>query len=213
MLGLGGQRSALAHQQGALARGPLDDFLSIRNFSVGRRRGVKLSQPSSAALGPIGALPLVTEFENIFRRRSLDPFLQKQAQFGQIRDGLRDRKLRILVKARMLEILHELIDIRPIGGVGLSHKAGAERNLENAMFIPAVLHHFDRHVLECAYPLKDGKPGQVLAQDFWVQRLLHRGAIRPVGGREGWRFIIIRRDLRIRLTGPQSERPRGRQGE
>src|SRR5438874_11244015 len=80
-------------------------------------------------------------FENLFRRHSLDPFLQKQAQRGEIGERQGDREFRIRVKTCLPQSFHDLLHVLMVCGVNLANPVmaaplSAENNLQRAMRLP-----------------------------------------------------------------------------
>src|SRR5438874_12494907 len=85
-------------------------------------------------------------FENLFRRHSLDPFLQKQAQRGEIGERQGDREFRIRVKTCLPQSFHDLIHVLMVCGVNLANQVmaatlSAENNLQSAMRLPMAGQH------------------------------------------------------------------------
>src|SRR5947207_11211587 len=85
-------------------------------------------------------------FENLFRRHSLDPFLQKQAQRGEIGVRQGDREFCIWVKTCLPQPFHNLIHVLMVCRVNLANQAmastlSAENNLQSAMRLPMAGQH------------------------------------------------------------------------
>ena len=138
--------------------GPFCDgtHLAGRVQDVPRLRSscVKLCQPPRASLGCFDAIAFTARQEELLGSRTLDLFLEQQAQTGNIGKGLWDRELILRPKSRSSDLVHGSINVKAIRRVNLADQAvssicGSQADFKRAAASRMVLENVERNVLYC----------------------------------------------------------------
>src|SRR5207245_2005651 len=142
----------------------------------GRSYSLKVRQPSRASLSSCSTAASIPMFENLFRRRCLDLFLQEQVQGWKIGDRLGNREFCLRAKTCQPQSLHYSIHVVVICGIDLANQASAstlsaENDLESAMrFRMKAQQLYLNPLRDSPGPLGGGKQTNLIDQLIGIKR-------------------------------------------